>query len=62
MIKKIKKTSFKIDPNKIALNQRKFTTSEIGRGIGVQPARKGKGSFKRKEKHKRQFNRDDYTA
>lgn len=34
MIKKLKKVSFKINPNEIALNQRKFDTSEIGRGIG----------------------------
>lgn len=31
---------------------RKFTTSEIGRGIGVHKTYKGKGSYTRKPKHK----------
>ncbi len=39
---------FKIDMNKLALNSRKFSTSEIGRGIGVQKNKKGKGSYNRK--------------
>lgn len=36
-----------IDP----LNCRKFTTSEIGRGCGVQKPKKGKGSYARKGKY-----------
>lgn len=36
-----------VDP----LNCRKFTTSEIGRGCGVQKAKKGKGSYSRKAKY-----------
>jgi hypothetical protein len=51
MAKKIK--GFKINMNEIQLNQRKFTTSEIGRGVGIQDAGKGKGSYKRKPKHKK---------
>lgn len=43
-----KKTT--IDMNELQLNQRKFTTSEIGRGIGVQQPKKGRGSYRRKEK------------
>ena len=42
-----------IDVNKIALNQRKFTTSEIGRGIGMHEIKKGKGSYKRRAKHQK---------
>lgn len=45
-----KKTT--INMNELQLNQRKFTTSEIGRGIGVQKPSKGKGSYTRKEKYK----------
>lgn len=52
-MKKIK--GFVINVNEIALNQRKFTTSEIGRGIGVQDSKKGKGSYKRKDKHKKKW-------
>lgn len=37
-----------IDMNKLELNQRKFNTSEIGRGIGIHKAKKGKGSYTRK--------------
>ncbi len=62
MIKKIEKCSFSIDANKIALNQRKFETSEIGRGIGIHKAKKGKGSFTRKVKHKKNYGRDDYGS
>lgn len=42
------KFTIKIDP----LKSRKFTTSEIGRGIGVHKTFKGKGSYTRKPKHK----------
>jgi len=49
--KKIKKII--INVNEIQLNQRKFTTSEIGRGIGVQDTGKGKGSYKRRKKHQK---------
>ena len=50
MSKSTKNMSFtiKIDP----LKSRKFTTSEIGRGIGVHKTHKGKGSYTRKAKHK----------
>lgn len=40
--------SFKIDMNELTLNRRKFDSSEIGRGIGVQKNKKGKGSYTRK--------------
>jgi len=46
---------FTIDVNKINLNQRKFVTSEIGRGIGIQPSSKGKGSYNRNTKHKKKW-------
>ena len=39
-----------IDMNELQLNQRKFTTSEIGRGIGIQASKKGKGSYSRTRK------------
>lgn len=44
----IQDMSFSIDMNKLNLNRRKFTTSEIGRGTGVQKNKKGKGSYTRK--------------
>ena len=44
----IQNMSFTIDMNKLNLNRRKFTTSEIGRGTGVQKNKKGKGSYTRK--------------
>lgn len=44
-----KKTT--INMNELQLNQRKFTTSEIGRGIGIQKPKKGKGSYSRREKY-----------
>ena len=48
--KMVKKgTGFIINMNAIQLNQRKFTTSEIGRGIGITAAGKGKGSYNRKK-------------
>jgi len=52
-MKKLKKKlseelSFSIDMNSLNLNRRKFTTSEISRGIGVQKNKKGKGSYTRK--------------
>jgi hypothetical protein len=34
--------------NELNLNRRKFDSSEIGRGIGVQKNKKGKGSYTRK--------------
>lgn len=40
--------SFTIDMNKLNLNRRKFTTSEIGRGTGIEKSKKGKGSYTRK--------------
>lgn len=39
--KKIKMTSFTIDMNELNLNRRKFTTSEISRGTGIQKKQKG---------------------
>jgi len=47
---KIRKYKITIDVNKARLNSRKFTTSEIGRGIGIQKNKKGKGSYNRKNK------------
>lgn len=44
-----------INYNELQLNQRKFTTSEIGRGIGIHSPKKGKGSYKRKPKHQTKF-------
>jgi hypothetical protein len=43
-----KDLSFSIDMNELNLNRRKFDTTEIGRGIGVQKSKKGKGSYTRK--------------
>lgn len=40
--------SFSIDMNKLNLNRRKFDSSEIGRGTGIQKSKKGKGSYTRK--------------
>lgn len=40
--------SFTIDMNKLNLNRRKFNSSEIGRGTGIQKIKKGKGSYTRK--------------
>jgi hypothetical protein len=42
-----------INYNELNLNCRKFTTSEIGRGIGIHKKKKGKGSYNRKNKHKK---------
>jgi len=53
----MKPIKLKFNLNTIALNQRKFTTSEIGRGIGTQSAGKGKGSYTRREKHQK---KNDY--
>ena len=44
---KSKSKAMTIDMNALQLNQRKFTTSEIGRGIGIHGAKKGKGSYSR---------------
>jgi hypothetical protein len=41
-----------INMMELMLNQRKFTTSEIGRGVGVERNKKGKGSYNRKKKYK----------
>lgn len=37
-----------INMNELELNQRKFSTSEIGRGVGIHKNKKGKGSYTRK--------------
>lgn len=55
-----KKETIKIDVNEIALNTRKFNSNEIGRGIGIQKPKKGKGSYTRKEKHKERNGLKDY--
>lgn len=52
MKKKIKTSGFTINMNELQLNQRHFTTSEVGRGIGVHKPAKGKGSYRRNEKHR----------
>jgi hypothetical protein len=46
--RKIKMTTFTIGMNELNLNRRKFITSEISRGTGVQKNKKGKGSYTRK--------------
>ena len=48
--------------NELQLNQRKFTTSEIGRGIGIHKPKKGKGSYTRKIKHKKHYNINNYLC
>ncbi|WP_297419753.1 hypothetical protein [Clostridium sp.] len=40
-----------VDP----FNCRKFTTSEIGRGVYIGKSKKGKGSYNRKAKHKTSY-------
>lgn len=52
-VKNINKNKMEINYNELALNQRKFTSSEIGRGVGVHRVEKGKGSYTRKQKHKK---------
>lgn len=61
-VKKSKKISFTLDLNQIALNRRKFSTEEIGRGIGIHKVSKGKGSYTRKEKHKKKSQGDMGTS
>lgn len=57
----MKKEVIKIDPNQF--RDRMFTTSEIGRGIGIHKAKKGKGSYNRKEKHRSQHSiENSYTG
>jgi len=52
--KMVKKgNGFVIDVNEIQLNQRKFTTSEIGRGVGIEPAKKGRRSYRRRKKYQK---------
>lgn len=46
--KLVKDIKITIDMNEINLNSRKFTTSEISRGTGIQKNKKGKGSYTRK--------------
>lgn len=57
---KKKKEKFVINMNELMLNCRKFTTSEIGRGVGIHKSNKGKGSYRRKEKHNQGYNSDIY--
>ena len=49
----------KIIINKNAIKTRTFTTSEIGRGVGVHSIKKGKGSYSRKAKYKKQYKSND---
>lgn len=44
-----KDLSFTIDMTKLSLNQRKFSSSEIGRGVGIEKNKKGKGSYTREK-------------
>jgi hypothetical protein len=46
--KLVKDLKITIDVNEIALNSRKFTTSEISRGTGIHKSKKGRGSYTRK--------------
>lgn len=55
----MKKEKITIKMQEVQLNQRKFTTSEIGRGMGVFKPKKGKGSYKRKGKYNKKYG-DDY--
>lgn len=48
-----------INMNELMLNQRKFTTSEIGRGTYIGKSKKGKGSYNRKQKYKKNYKNDD---
>jgi hypothetical protein len=50
---KSKLMSFTISVDPFAC--RKFTTSEIGRGIYISKSGKGKGSYNRKTKHKKSY-------
>ena len=45
-----------INMMELQLNSRKFTTSEIGRGVYIEKPKKGKGSYNRKIKHKKRDN------
>jgi stalled ribosome alternative rescue factor ArfA len=47
--KLVKDLKITIKVNEIALNSRKFTTSEISRGTGIHKSKKGKGSYNRKD-------------
>jgi hypothetical protein len=51
-------TAGTINMMELTLNQRKFSTSEIGRGIGIQKPKTGKGSYTRKSKHGKSDNYD----
>lgn len=51
-----------INMMELTLNQRKFTTSEIGRGVYISKSKKGKGSYNRKSKHKKSYNNNDYNS
>ena len=52
---------FKINPNEF--KERTFSSSEISRGTGVHRIKKGKGSYSRKDKYKKQYDqRCDPTA
>ena len=53
MRRKKKLNTQTINMTELLLKQRKFDTQEIGRGVGVHLPKKGKGSYKRKSKHRR---------
>lgn len=44
----IKDLSFTLSSNPLDCKQRKFDTTEIGRGVGIIQSKKGKGSYNRK--------------
>lgn len=44
----IKDLSFNLSSNPLDCKNRKFNTSEIGRGVGIIKSKKGKGSYSRK--------------
>jgi len=54
----MKKEKIIIKMRDIQLNQRKFTTSEISRGTGVERTEKGKGSYRRKGKYSKKYEDD----
>jgi hypothetical protein len=48
---KLMSFTIRVDP----FAYRKFTTSEIGRGVYISKAGKGKGSYNRKAKHQKSY-------
>ena len=58
MCRKKKLNTQTINMTELLLKHRKFDTQEIGRGVGIHLPKKGKGSYKRKLKHRRVNNED----